>query len=82
MSNGSLPLAGVVLLAWGAVYLVTQQITVPPLGAGTTVLIGAGLTTALIVGYPSALRGPRSKRSAQPASARVQQGRHGTTIAA
>ncbi|MFD0773587.1 hypothetical protein ACFQZ2_06555, partial [Streptomonospora algeriensis] len=63
MSNGSLPLAGVVLLAWGAVYLVTQQITVPPLGAGTTVLIGAGLTTALIVGYPSALRGPRSKRS-------------------
>ncbi|QBI54934.1 GAF domain-containing sensor histidine kinase [Streptomonospora litoralis] len=82
MSNGSLPLAGVILLAWGAVYLVTQLITAPPLGTGTTLLIGTGLTTALIFGYPSALRGPRSKRPAQPITTRLQQGRHGTTIAA
>ncbi|GAA1772403.1 histidine kinase [Streptomonospora arabica] len=82
MSNGSLPLAGVILLAWGAVYLVTQLITAPPLGTGTTVLIGTALTAALIFGYPSALRGPRSKRSAQPVSTRFQQGRQSTTIAA
>ncbi|GAB3466533.1 histidine kinase [Streptomonospora sediminis] len=82
MSNGSLPLAGVIVLVWGAVYLVTQQITAPPLGTGTTVIIGTGLTTALVFGYPSALRGPRSNRTGTPVPARLQQGRHGTTIAA
>ncbi|MDA2806091.1 sensor histidine kinase [Nocardiopsis suaedae] len=82
MSNGSLPLAGVIALLWGAMYLVTQVLAAPPLGTGTTVLIGAGLTTALVVGYPSALRGPRSKGRTRSAPARLQQGRHGTTIAA
>lgn len=80
MGNGGLPLAAATALSWGCVYLITQRITDPPLGTGITLLIGAGLSIALILGYPSALRGPRSKR---PAALDGQQpGRHGTTIAA
>ncbi|RNL86765.1 histidine kinase [Halostreptopolyspora alba] len=82
MSNGSLPLAGVIVLVWGSVYLVTQRITDPPLGAGTTLLIGTGLTVALVLGYPSALRGPRSKRPSHLALEGQQPGRQNTTIAA
>ncbi|MBB4931441.1 two-component system LytT family sensor kinase [Lipingzhangella halophila] len=82
MNNGSLPLAGVIVLAWGAVYLVTQRITDPPLGTGTTLLIGTGLTVALIFGYPSALRGPRSGRPQNPVRDGQHPGRPGTTIAA
>lgn len=70
------------MAAWGAIFLITQVFTDPPLGTGTTLLIGVGLTIVLIIGYPSALRGPRSARSPRPPSANQQQGRHGTTIAA
>lgn len=72
MSSGSLPLAGALALAWGVVYLVTQVVTEPALGVGTTVLAGAGLTLLLTLAYPSALRGPRS-----PRSGRRQPGRRG-----
>ncbi len=57
--DGGALLALVVAVLWGLVYLVTQVVTNPPLGPGSTVLIGVLLTAALIVGYPSALRGPR-----------------------
>jgi two-component system LytT family sensor kinase len=80
MSNGSLPLAGAVTVNWGVVYLVTQVIADPPLGVGPTLLAGVALTVVLTVGYPSALRGIPSARSAR--SARRQPGRHGRTIAA
>ncbi len=58
MSGGRL-LAAVVGLLWGAVYLVTQVIADPPLSTGATLLAGVGLSSLLILGYPSALRGPR-----------------------
>lgn len=76
MRYGSLPLAGAVTLAWGVVYLVTQVLSDPPLGVGATVLVGVGITLVLTIGYPSALRGPRTARPLR------QPGRHGRTIAA
>ncbi|QVQ52091.1 histidine kinase [Spiractinospora alimapuensis] len=82
MSSGSLPLAGVIAVAWAIVYLVTQRVSEPPLGPGTTVAIGVGITIALVMGYPSALRGPRSTGSHRLPLTVQQQGRHGTTIAA
>ncbi|PXY19728.1 histidine kinase [Prauserella muralis] len=77
MRNGSLPLAFAVALAWGVVYLFTQVFADPPLGVAVTVLIGVAITLVLTVGYPSALRGPRTIRPARPTA-----GRHGNTIAA
>jgi two-component system LytT family sensor kinase len=66
--RGGRLLAAVVMLLWGAVYLVTQVIADPPLSTGATLLAGVGLSTLLIVGYPSALRGPRRRRPpARPA---------------
>lgn len=62
MRAGSLPLAAVLTLTWGAVYLVTQVLADPPLGTGTTLIAGVILTALLTVGYPSALRGPRVAR--------------------
>jgi LytS/YehU family sensor histidine kinase len=62
MRAGSLPLAGVLALAWGLVYVVTQQLVDPPLGVDTTLIAGVSLTLLLTVGYPSALRGPRVLR--------------------
>ncbi|MQA08908.1 MAG: sensor histidine kinase [Pseudonocardiaceae bacterium] len=69
MSSGSLPLAGVLVLVWALVYLVTQIIADPALGVGTTLMIGVGLTVLFTLGYPSALRGPRHIRppTRQPA---------------
>jgi two-component system LytT family sensor kinase len=58
--TGSVALATVLALGWGLVYLVTQILVDPPLGAGTTLLAGVTLTCLLTVGYPSALRGPRA----------------------
>lgn len=63
MSKGSLPLAGVLTVSWGLVYLATQVVPDPSLGVGITFLIGIGLTILFTVGYPSALRGPRLARS-------------------
>jgi LytS/YehU family sensor histidine kinase len=62
MKGGSLPLAAALALAWGVVYLVTQQLADPPLGVDTTLISGVVLTLLLTLGYPSALRGPRGAR--------------------
>jgi two-component system LytT family sensor kinase len=61
--GGSLLLVGVLAATWGLVYLVTQVLVDPPLGAGTTLAAGVTLTTLLTLGYPSALRGPRAARA-------------------
>jgi LytS/YehU family sensor histidine kinase len=60
--KGGRLLAVVVGLLWGAVYLVTQVVADPPLPTGATMLAGVALSTLLILGYPSALRGPRATR--------------------
>lgn len=60
MRGGSLLLAGVLTATWGLVYLVTQVLVHPSLGVGTTLVAGIALTSLLVVGYPSALRGPRA----------------------
>jgi two-component system LytT family sensor kinase len=57
--GGSALLASAVAGVWALVYGITQVATRPALGAGWTVAVGVVLTTLLIVGYPSALRGPR-----------------------
>ncbi|WP_199432983.1 sensor histidine kinase [Qaidamihabitans albus] len=77
MRNGSFPLAAAVALAWGVVYVFTQVLADPPLGVATTVLVGVGITVVLTIGYPSALRGPRSARPV-----RRPAGRHGGPLAA
>ncbi len=65
--GGSPLLAAVVAGLWLVVWLVTQVVADPPLPAGATLLAGVALSTALIVGYPSALRGPRQvRRPARP----------------
>ncbi|MBE1877201.1 histidine kinase [Myceligenerans pegani] len=60
MRSGSVLLAGGIAVTWVVVYLVTQVIVDPPLGVGTTVVAGAVASIAVVLGYPSALRGPRS----------------------
>ncbi|MBO0607869.1 histidine kinase [Myceligenerans salitolerans] len=60
MRSGSVLLAGGIAVTWGVVYLVTQVIVDPPLGVGTTVVAGVVVTLVVVLGYPSALRGPRS----------------------
>ncbi|MCA5893375.1 histidine kinase [Isoptericola sp. NEAU-Y5] len=67
MRAGSGTLAVVLAGAWGVVYLATQVLVHPPLGAAATVAAGVGLSTAVVLGYPSALRGPRATRRAAPA---------------
>ncbi|QSB16568.1 histidine kinase [Natronosporangium hydrolyticum] len=83
MPSGSRVLAGVLILAWAVVYLVTQVLVTPSLGVGTTLLAGVLLTTVLTLGYPSALRGPRAARtlSRQPGADGSGSG-SGRTIAA
>lgn len=64
MRSGATLLALAVTALWALVYLGTQTLTDPPLSAGWTIGVGVGLTVVLIVGYPSALRGPRYPASA------------------
>lgn len=93
MRNGSLPLVAATTLSWGVVYMFTQVVVTPPLAVGPTLLLGLVLTQALMVGYPSALRGRHSIRSTSlaPAAgasgprkgpARRQHGRQGRIMAA
>lgn len=44
---------------WAAVWVGTQMVTASPLETGPTVAIGVVLTLLVVVGYPSAMRGPR-----------------------
>ncbi|MDO8144421.1 histidine kinase [Isoptericola sp. 178] len=89
MRGGSWLLAAVLVAAWGLVYLVTQVLVTPPLGVLATMVAGLVVSTVVVLGYPSALRGPRSgsgtrTRAWRPAS-RPQDPRglrDGLTIAA
>ncbi|WP_125774054.1 histidine kinase [Antribacter gilvus] len=81
MRAGSGVLAGALVATWALVYLVTQVIVSPPLAVGTTVVAGTVVSVLLVVGYPSALRGPRAatglRRGARE-SARAEAGHGGT----
>jgi len=70
--SGSALLAGVVVGVWTLVYLVTQQFVDPPLGVLPTLATGTALTVAAVLGYPSALRGPRASSRPAPRDPRVQ----------
>ncbi len=59
MSRPAWLLAGVVVAAWSVLYVVTQVLLTPPTSARTLVVSGVVITTALIIGFPSTLRGPR-----------------------
>jgi two-component system LytT family sensor kinase len=65
-------LALAVSALWLFVYVVTRVVTDPPLGTHWTVLAGVFLTNLLILGYPSALRGPRLLRPRQARARRPQ----------
>ncbi|WP_402464452.1 sensor histidine kinase [Isoptericola aurantiacus] len=60
MHGGSRLLAGALTAAWGLVYLVTQVLVTPALEAPATILAGVVVSTVVVLGYPSALRGPRA----------------------
>ncbi len=64
--RGSLILAAAVLSIWTLVYGVTQVLVTPALPVLPTVGIGVLLTVAVVLGYPSALRGPRGARGLRP----------------
>lgn len=57
--RGSLTLAGMVVLIWVVLYLITQLLVSPVLPVLPTLGIGVALTVGVVLGYPSALRGPR-----------------------
>ncbi|AEG43817.1 histidine kinase [Isoptericola variabilis] len=62
MRGGSWLLAATLAGVWAVVHLVTQVLVDPPLGVLATVAIGVVISTAVVLGYPSALRGPRVAR--------------------
>lgn len=57
--RGSVILAAVVLCIWTAVYVITQLLVTPALPVLPTVGSGVLITVAVVIGYPSVLRGPR-----------------------
>jgi two-component system LytT family sensor kinase len=61
MSRPAILLATVVVVAWVALYLVTQLLIDPPLSNEVLLIAGLTVTTALILGFPSTLRGPRDR---------------------
>jgi len=73
--SGSGVLAVVVIAAWALVFGATQVLVDPPLPTGATLLVGGAASTALILGYPSALRGPRSGGRWRPIRERPARGR-------
>ncbi|WP_418277480.1 sensor histidine kinase [Isoptericola jiangsuensis] len=84
MRAGSPLLAAVLAGAWAVVYLVTQVLVTPPLAPLATVVAGVVVSTVVVLGYPSALRGPRAARPPRPTQApKDPRGvRDGLTIAA
>ncbi|WP_120004232.1 histidine kinase [Nesterenkonia muleiensis] len=58
--RGSVVLAAAVLSIWAVVYVVTQLLVAPALPVLPTVGIGVLITVVTVIGYPSALRGPRA----------------------
>ena len=57
--RGSAILATAVLVIWAVVYSITQLLVTPALPVLPTVGIGVLLSVGVVLGYPSALRGPR-----------------------
>lgn len=57
--RGSALLATVVVVTWTVLYVLTQLLVDPPLPVLPTIGIGVALTVAVVLGYPSVLRGPR-----------------------
>ncbi len=57
--RGSVILAGVLAGVWAVLYVVTQLVVDPPLGVLPTIATGLACTVAVVLGYPSVLRGPR-----------------------
>jgi LytS/YehU family sensor histidine kinase len=61
--TGGVGLLVVVITAvWILVGLVSQQLADPPLAPGLTITAGVIITDALVLGYASTLRGPRTRR--------------------
>lgn len=58
--RGSWPLLAAITGVWAVVWVTTQAITDTPLGATSSILIGWFLTLLVVIGYPSAMRGPRA----------------------
>ncbi|WP_202923098.1 GAF domain-containing protein, partial [Nesterenkonia haasae] len=63
--RGSIILATAVLVIWTVVYVITQLMVTPALPVLPTAGIGVALTIAVVLGYPSALRGPRGARASR-----------------
>ena len=59
--RGSAILAAVVVAIWAVLYVATQLLVDPPLGVLPTVAAGVAITVAVVLGYPSVLRGPRDR---------------------
>lgn len=57
--RGSAILATAVVIIWALVYVITQLLVTPALPELPTIGVGVLLTVAVVLGYPSALRGPR-----------------------
>jgi LytS/YehU family sensor histidine kinase len=66
VTRGVGPLVAAVTVAWGLVALVSQVLADPPLAPTLTIVAGVVLTDLLIVGYASALRGPRQRAGRRP----------------
>jgi LytS/YehU family sensor histidine kinase len=62
VSRGLGPLVAAVTLLWAVIALVSQVLADPPLSPLVTIVAGVLLTNVLILGYGSALRGPRHRR--------------------
>lgn len=67
--RGSLMLAGVVVLIWTVLYLITQLLVSPALPVLPMLGIGVALTVGVVLGYSSALRGPRGLGRLSPGAA-------------
>ncbi|MBW3606434.1 MAG: histidine kinase, partial [Actinobacteria bacterium] len=63
MTRSAWLLAGVVTGAWVVLHVATQVIIDPPLRTDVTIAVGVAITVALILGFPSTLRGPREPLS-------------------
>jgi LytS/YehU family sensor histidine kinase len=66
MKGGGGLLAAAVTAVWALVYGFTHTFAEPPLDVRWTLLVGVSLSVLLILGYPSALRGPRQPLRASP----------------
>jgi len=66
--KATFPLLVAVALIWAVVWVTTQTLPSTPLGTAPTVAIGVASTLAAVLGYPSAIRGPRRRAGFSAAS--------------